>query len=150
MSRQHLGLTTQFPSQGMGWPGQRFIHLPSESPWVGIEPRSPAQQSKFMTTIPRRHVIMRAGPVYTGLFVYRVLVRLIPHFWHFIFGCTLYTGIVVSFTKHNNRMFQIQGGRLFWKFWKRGEGRLFEGAFKRRGGGVKSKYDKNEEKRVLF
>ena len=28
-----------FPRQGMGWPGLRFIHLPSESPWVGIETR---------------------------------------------------------------------------------------------------------------
>ena len=32
--KQHLGLTIQFPSQGMGWPGWRFIHLSSESPWV--------------------------------------------------------------------------------------------------------------------
>ena len=36
MSRQHLGVTTQFLSQGMGWFRRRFIHLPSESPWVGI------------------------------------------------------------------------------------------------------------------
>ena len=35
MSRQHLGVTTQFPSQGMGWFGRRFIHLPSES-WMRI------------------------------------------------------------------------------------------------------------------
>ena len=27
MSRKHLGLTTQFPSLGMGWPGRRFIHF---------------------------------------------------------------------------------------------------------------------------
>ena len=33
MSRQHLGLTTKFPSQGMSWPRWRFIHLPSESPF---------------------------------------------------------------------------------------------------------------------
>ena len=39
MSHQHLGgLTTQFPSQGIDWPGRRFIHLPSELSWVGIEP----------------------------------------------------------------------------------------------------------------
>ena len=37
MSRQHLELTTQFSSQGMGWPGRRFIHLASELHWVGIE-----------------------------------------------------------------------------------------------------------------
>ena len=34
-------LDWQFPSQGMGWPRRRFIHLPSESPWAGIKPRSP-------------------------------------------------------------------------------------------------------------
>ena len=31
MSRKHLGLTTQFASQGMDWPRRRFVHLPSES-----------------------------------------------------------------------------------------------------------------------
>ena len=36
---QYLELTTQSPSQGMGRPGRRFIHLPSEFPWVGIELR---------------------------------------------------------------------------------------------------------------
>ena len=30
VSRQRLELTIQFPSQGTGWPGKRFIHLPSE------------------------------------------------------------------------------------------------------------------------
>ena len=37
MSRQHLELTTQTTTQGMGWPGRKFIHLSSESPWVGIK-----------------------------------------------------------------------------------------------------------------
>ena len=36
MSRQHFRLKIQFPSQDLGWPGRRSIHLPSESWWVGI------------------------------------------------------------------------------------------------------------------
>ena len=35
MSRQHLELTAQFPSQGMGWIGRRFIHFSSESKMYG-------------------------------------------------------------------------------------------------------------------
>ena len=35
LSCQRLELTSQFPSQGMGWPGKMFIHLPGESLWVG-------------------------------------------------------------------------------------------------------------------
>ena len=37
MSHQHHGLTTQFSSQGMGWPGRRFIHLPSKWQWEVIK-----------------------------------------------------------------------------------------------------------------
>ena len=33
MSRQHLGLTTQFPSQGMGWP-RRKVH--SLAKWIVV------------------------------------------------------------------------------------------------------------------
>ena len=35
-ANQHLELTTHLPSQGIGWPGRRFIHLASESLWVGL------------------------------------------------------------------------------------------------------------------
>ena len=41
---------TQFPSHGMGWPGRRYIHLPSESQHrVRIEPRPPGWQSRPLT-----------------------------------------------------------------------------------------------------
>ena len=39
--------------EGMGWPRQRFFHLLSESPWVGINLQLPVYQSRSMTTIPR-------------------------------------------------------------------------------------------------
>ena len=44
---------------GMGWPGRRYIHLPSKSQHqVGIEPWNPARKSKSMTTILLRPLIV--------------------------------------------------------------------------------------------
>ena len=47
-------LSTQFPLHGMGWPGRRYIHLPSESQHrVGIKPQPPGRKSRLIpTTLP--------------------------------------------------------------------------------------------------
>ena len=52
---------TQFPSHGMGWPGRRYNHLPSDSQHrVGIEPRPPARKPRSITTTLLRLYLLLA------------------------------------------------------------------------------------------